>query len=154
MRRMIGRFAGRPFVAILAITLGLVNGALAQTETKRGANLSALPLAAQSNISAALGRDTSGYHAQGTSSGFTTTNPNQMLTTDFTSEGVEVHNGRMRWGMNLRSYGYRDALNVVNAVAPQASANRVEYRRGSLTEWYVTGRGAWSRDSRLNGEAE
>jgi uncharacterized repeat protein (TIGR03803 family) len=33
MIRMTGRSAGRAFVAILAITLGLVNGALAQTET-------------------------------------------------------------------------------------------------------------------------
>jgi len=30
-------------------------------------------------------------------------------------------------------------MRAVEAVAPQASLNRVEYRHGALTEWYVNG---------------
>jgi hypothetical protein len=41
--------------------------------------------------------------------------------------------------METRGYGYGDALNPVRAVAPQANANRVEYRRDGVTEWYENG---------------
>jgi hypothetical protein len=41
--------------------------------------------------------------------------------------------------MSLQAYGYGDALKAVQAVTPEANLNRVEYRRGSLTEWYVNG---------------
>ncbi|HEY6273748.1 MAG TPA: FG-GAP repeat protein, partial [Terriglobales bacterium] len=41
--------------------------------------------------------------------------------------------------MALRRYGYGDAQSAVDTVNPVAKANRVEYRRGPLTEWYVNG---------------
>jgi hypothetical protein len=41
--------------------------------------------------------------------------------------------------MALRSYGYGSALLPVSEAAPQGSANRVEFRRGALTEWYANG---------------
>jgi hypothetical protein len=41
--------------------------------------------------------------------------------------------------MALRGYGYGGALLSMSAAAPEASANRVEYRRRTLTEWYLNG---------------
>jgi len=101
--------------------------------------VSSLPAAAQAKISATLGRDMPNYFVKATGSGLEATNRGQKLTTRFTSEGMEVRNGAARWGLALRGYGYGNALATVKAVAPQASANRVEYRRGPLTEWYVNG---------------
>jgi len=36
-------------------------------------------------------------------------------------------------------YGYGGDLLKVKQAAPQAKANRVEFERGKLTEWYING---------------
>jgi len=41
--------------------------------------------------------------------------------------------------MRLLEYGYEGELRDAKAVSPHAEANRVEFRRGGLTEWYVNG---------------
>ncbi|PYM71174.1 MAG: hypothetical protein DME03_19960, partial [Candidatus Rokuibacteriota bacterium] len=102
-------------------------------------NLSDLPPAAPAQISAALGRDHSGYHALARGGGFRAENPKHSLVADFASSGVKVIVGTATWSLALRGYGYGDELQAVSAVAPQAMANRVEYQRGALTEWYLNG---------------
>ncbi len=98
-----------------------------------------LPEVAQSGISAALGRNIGDYHLQAANGGFHATNPHQNLAAHFAANGVEVRHGSSRWAMTLRSWGYGDALAKLEAVQPQASSNRVEYRRDCMTEWYVNG---------------
>jgi hypothetical protein len=98
-----------------------------------------LPVAAQAGISACLGRDASQYHARAVRGGFETTTPSQRFDTRFTAQGAAVSSGRVRWSMALEGYGYGVALQPVQVVMPQANLNRVEYRRASLTEWYVNG---------------
>src|SRR5579863_6149573 len=95
---------------------------------------------AQCSISAMMGRDIPAYQAKVTRGGrIEADNARQKLTANFTVHGVEVVSGRQNWTMVLQSYGYGDALQSVIAVAPRASSNRVEYRRGALTEWYLNG---------------
>ena len=103
------------------------------------AKLSGMPLAAQAQISAVLGRDQSSYHAVPRASGFRMENKNHRLAADFTSKGVEVRAGRASWRLALRGYGYGNELRAAVAVVPQAEANRLEYRRDGLTEWYLNG---------------
>lgn len=86
-----------------------------------------------------LGRDSVSYHAVAQGNGFHAANPNHALVADFTPQGVDLRAGTARWALALSGYGYGQALSSVTTVAPQASANRVEYRRGALTEWYVNG---------------
>jgi len=50
---------------------------------------------------------------------------------------VIVAVGDAQWVFALRAIGYGDALAPVPAAQLHASANRVEYARGTLTEWYV-----------------
>jgi hypothetical protein len=71
--------------------------------------------------------------------GLRSANPQQKLSTRFTRDAVVLTKGNARWQMSLRGFGYGNSLKIPDSVAPQASANRVEYRRGSLTEWYVNG---------------
>ena len=66
-------------------------------------------------------------------------NGNHGMSVEFTPEGVDFHQGARDWGMALRGYGYGERLHAAGALKPQARANRVEYRRGALTEWYVNG---------------
>jgi hypothetical protein len=122
---------------MLSITLTLCAGA---SDQRGSTPLASLPVAAQASISAALGRDTSQYYARAAGrGGFEAKTPSQRLDTRFTAQDVVVSSGRVRWSMALQGYGYGEALKAVQAVMPEANLNRVEYRRGSLTEWYVNG---------------
>ena len=101
--------------------------------------LSSLPADAQGPISAALGKDDPSYWAYARGGGLHAENPQHRLAMDFTTEGAQVRSRDARWELTTRAYGYGDALYPVNAAAPHISANRVEYRRGNLTEWYANG---------------
>jgi hypothetical protein len=107
--------------------------------------LASLPVAAQSTISTAIGRDQSDFHARPDSNGrFRTLNSEGQLAADFSQSGVVVRAGAQGgtgWGLAFEGYGrgrWTDSASSA-AATPQASANRVEYRRGDLTEWYVNG---------------
>ncbi len=103
------------------------------------ADLASLPLPAQAVISATLGREDTTYHAVAEGKGLHLTNPKHGLTAGFTPAGVAVKRGGARWGLTLTNYGSGTSLAPVAPATPQAIANRVEYRRGLLTEWYVNG---------------
>ena len=42
-----------------------------------------------------------------------------------------------QWGMSLRGYGYGERMQEATPATLVAADNRIEYRRGELTEWYV-----------------
>ena len=52
-------------------------------------------------------------------------------------------------GLRFAAYGRTNHLQAAGDALPVPAPDRVEYRRGSVTEWYVSGgRGAaWSRAS-------
>jgi hypothetical protein len=102
-------------------------------------SLFAVPLPVQGHISAALGRDDPRYHATARSGGFRVENRTHGLAADFTVDGVRVQAGPAHWRLSLVGYGYSDEPPAPEAVRPHAAGNRVEYRRGSLTEWYANG---------------
>jgi hypothetical protein len=101
--------------------------------------LASLPPDAQAVISSALGRDDAAYHLVADGERLQAANPEHRFSTEFTPAGVRVRIGTAQWAMRLRAVGYGAALRDVEAAAPRAAANRVEYRRGTLTEWYVNG---------------
>ncbi|HEY0547807.1 MAG TPA: PKD domain-containing protein [Pyrinomonadaceae bacterium] len=45
-----------------------------------------------------------------------------------------------RWALRLRSYGYGERAVPVERAEVATAGNRIEYRRGSLVEWYVNER--------------
>jgi hypothetical protein len=99
----------------------------------------AVPASAQEQISAVLGRDQHAFQAAVRPGGFELDNPKHRLAAEFTGAGIRLKAGTSHWGMTLQGYGYGDKLIAGSVVRPQATANRVEYRRGALTEWYVNG---------------
>jgi hypothetical protein len=104
-----------------------------------------LPLAAQSAISASLGRDDEAYHLQPAPGGFQAANPGQGLEIAWSAEGVRIRAGvggddrDNFWSLRLQAWGYGEAWQEAPHAQPQAQANRLEYRRGSLVEWYANG---------------
>lgn len=105
----------------------------------KAASLTDLPPAAQSSISAWLGRDISDYTAKRVPGGFRAGDLQRRLTTDFAADGVSVHSGTATWKMRIAAYGRGRALKRAAEVLPLVAANRVEYRRRQLTEWYLNG---------------
>jgi nucleoside-specific outer membrane channel protein Tsx len=86
-----------------------------------------------------LGKHDSSYWVHPGAQGFRGENSRHTLTADFTKQGPEIRSRNLRWSLETRAYGYGNALHSAKPVAPQANANRVEYRRDGLTEWYENG---------------
>ncbi|HXG63632.1 MAG TPA: hypothetical protein VNO70_00905 [Blastocatellia bacterium] len=69
-------------------------------------------------------------------------NPWQRLRAYFAAGSVDVlpdtgGGDPTRWRLRLSGYGRGESLRPVLAADPVAKDNRVEYARGSLTEWYI-----------------
>jgi trimeric autotransporter adhesin len=101
--------------------------------------LSALPLAAQGPVSAALGVANPAYMVKASGTGFQGVSPRQRLGVRFESSGVLVDSGTLRAGLSLRAVGYGGSRQAVGDARPSASANRVIYARTGLSEWYANG---------------
>ena len=129
----------KSFWNVLAMSLAVSGLSVPALAAKSASGLSTLPPDAQGPISAALGKNDSGYWVRRSAAGFRAENPAQALVAEFTRDGADVHSGNLRWGLEMQGYGYGDAPRPVKAVAPTATANRVEYRRDALTEWYENG---------------
>jgi trimeric autotransporter adhesin len=129
------------FSFFLALSLSIAAYATASEQNRTG--LASLPADAQSSISAALGHDLPGYGVRARGASLEAENALQKLTVDFTATGVRFHTSNATsnatWKMALRGYGRGSDMQTVAVTAPQASGNRVEYGRGSVTEWYVNG---------------
>lgn len=100
---------------------------------------SSLPAAAKFSISATLGRDQRAYHAMRANEGWQMENAEHGLHASFTTHGMDLRNRSARFGLRLTGFGRGARLAAVAAAMPDAKANRIAYRRGSVTEWYVNG---------------
>jgi len=124
----------RVAIAVLGCVLTGVGSTLAVP-----ANQETLPLPAQAAISGVLGRDNRAYHATSQGQALHMTNPRHGLAVELTEAGVQVRHGGAHVDLAWRGYGYGTVPSPGPAVAPVARDNRVEYRRGAVTEWYVNG---------------
>jgi hypothetical protein len=85
---------------------------------------SRVPADLRAAASATIGSDEARYHVRRSGTGFVATSG--ALTSRFGTRGVRVG------AVTFRLAG-------ASAVAPVAAGNRVEYRHGGITEWYVNG---------------
>ena len=140
--------AARLGIAAAAVLIFAVLPLHAQTEKVRpaGAGSSAktladLPPAALPAISSALGHDDARYAARKTADGYSAQNAANHLAAHYSAKGVGVRSQNANLGFEFQGWGYGEhpANKDKAAVAPRVNANRVEYRRGALTEWYVNG---------------
>jgi hypothetical protein len=100
-----------------------------------------IPMGAQSVVSATLGKADRGYRAKASAQGYATENPANHLAAQYGVNGVEirVQNSNLDFEFQGWGYGERRVHQNKAAIAPVVNANRVEYRRGALTEWYING---------------
>ena len=64
-------------------------------------------------------------------------NNQQRLSLEFRQSEARLTNALGRVSLFVKGYGYGDRLLTPTPVRPTVAENRVEYRRGDLTEWYV-----------------
>ncbi len=139
--------AARLGIAAAAVLISAVLPLQAQTETVRAAAdsskkaLADLPPAVLPVISSVLGRDDAQYGMQKTAGGYSAQNGANHLVAHYAAKGVEIRSQNADWGFEFQGWGYGEHPANKNkaAIAPSVNANRVEYRRGALTEWYVNG---------------
>jgi hypothetical protein len=124
-----------------ALSRDLVGGRSASLPTvpsHRG--LTSLPLAAQGPVSGALGANRATYRVSTPAAGVAlANNPAQRLQSRFERSGASISAGAIHVGLRLRSIGYGRSGAAVADVAPVVRANRVDYARAGLSEWYVNG---------------
>ena len=101
--------------------------------------LSDLPIEAQATISAVLGRDQRAYHAWPEGEAIHLINTRHGLKAVLTAAGVELESAGTRLRLRLRAVGRGAKLEALAPASPKATANRIEYQRTALTEWYVNG---------------
>jgi len=91
-------------------------------------------------LAATLGRREKTYHFTKAPGGiYNADTPSKQFTARFGETGVSVQPWAHTHPVELRltQIGYGDQLAPVAQAAVQAEANRIEYRRGTVVEWYV-----------------
>ncbi|UZR27706.1 InlB B-repeat-containing protein [Methylococcus mesophilus] len=71
---------------------------------------------------------------------YTALNPDNRMALNFDGDGLEIAPGGKprdwRWSMKLTGYGTSGHLQPIVKAEVSASGQRLEYRRGAVTEWY------------------
>jgi len=100
-----------------------------------------IPAGARSVVSATLGKADKAYRAKSSGQGYTTENPANHLAAQYAADGVKIRLQNANLDIEFQGWGYGKpgVKEDQAAVAPLVDTNRVEYRRGALTEWYVNG---------------
>lgn len=118
---------------------------LAPQATTPASDIIDLPAAAQGAISAAIGSDDPNYHFNMVSSLADGTNTWQTahdlhgFNSDLSAQGAVIDTGADRLMLSLSAYGCGADLRQAGKAVLQASANRIQYVREEVTEWYVNG---------------
>ena len=132
-------------LAVLLVFLADMGGiSRAQAATAAQPSLTApaeIPTGAKSVVSATLGKADEAYRAKRSGQGYATENPANHLAAQYAADGVKIRFQNANLELEFQGWGYgKTGVKEGQAViAPFADANRVEYRRGPLTEWYVNG---------------
>jgi len=66
-------------------------------------------------------------------------NAAQQLSVEFDHSEVRLNHADGSVNFHLTGYGYGDRLQTPAPATLSANGNRMEYRRGELTEWYLNG---------------
>jgi hypothetical protein len=79
------------------------------------------------------------YHALPVEGGYRLANPAQGLAAQAIDAGLTIETGASQWSLRLAGWGYGSNVQPLEPAEPRAEGNRLEYRHGAATEWYVNG---------------
>src|SRR5690606_21256517 len=98
-----------------------------------------MAIAAAGAASAAIGSFDPSFHATGEAGSLVVTNQAQEFSARLDRNGFLVQAGTSSWGLSLTGIGRGAVLAAPDSGTLDSAANRVEARRGLLTEWYANG---------------
>jgi hypothetical protein len=98
-----------------------------------------LPLADQVAISSTIGRDNPAFFGHAAPGKIAMQAAAGTMKVIFTADGIRFSSSAEDWRLQLTGYGRAQQIVTAIKVTPSGQANRVEYRRGTLTEWYENG---------------
>jgi hypothetical protein len=107
--------------------------------------LATLPLAARLAVSRELGGQLARFEVSRSAGGYAARNAANRFTASFGEAGATITTaGRARASIELQAIGFGTALRAVPGAAQplveaERGANRVEYRRAGVTEWFANG---------------
>ena len=111
----------------------------AKVSTQQSQQNASLSARTQAQMAALIGRDNPAYHIQSHAGGFRMASKTSNVTGEFMADRAMFKQQDSSWGMTLRGIGYGEKLQALQRTQPQGRKNRVEYRRGRVTEWYANG---------------
>jgi hypothetical protein len=126
-----------PIRPLLVPALGLVS--LFATRAQAGPAEPEVPVSAEGVLSAALGRDDARYASTPARAGFTAANPRQGFRVEYGADGPTLTTGEHTLALRLAGLGRGALVSPVDAAEPRAAANRLEYVRSGIAEWYANG---------------
>lgn len=101
-------------------------------------NRSPLPNSLLPAVAKSFGRDDPSYHINSVDNTHSATTPRQGLETEFGAEGVFFKTDDDSLKLELSKLGRADQLSSVDQISQVvAEDNRLQYKRGNVTEWYV-----------------
>lgn len=112
---------------------------LHDSSVSQNQNIEDQPLGLQYSISATLGLREVGYHPVKAANDWTIDNPKQDYSAKISEAGFMVSAGEARLGLKLLSIGYGTQQTQLPEPVVEHQDNRLDYVRGSTTEWLVNG---------------
>jgi hypothetical protein len=131
----LGALDGAALVILAAAVWSQSTASTASQRKPSRPRVARIPTAAQGAISAALGYEQASYRVRG----LRADNSTQRFGAAFSHDGVRIASGSARVRFRLLSYGRDSAMRVARRVSPRVSANRVDYARPGVDEWYANG---------------
>jgi hypothetical protein len=101
--------------------------------------VAALPLDAQTTISADIGQSEAGYHFVATEDGYTVRTAASGTSVYLSADSARIEAGDLAWNLRLQGWGYGGVQNLNGQSELTVAENRAEYRYLGLSEWYVNG---------------
>ena len=127
-------------VALLttAVVVGGVSPARGGVSSGSSAGPGSVSALARSTVSATVGRGQSAYRVRKAVGGLRVVNGRAGLSASFSPVGVSVRAGRSVVGFGFEGMG-RGSVSPLPSSPAVAVANRVVFRHGAVTEWWVNG---------------
>ncbi len=136
--RLAPAVAGWSGVGAAAAVHALVSGVSNSTTTAESSSAS-VPTAARYAVSESLGKTDPAYAVTASGDGYAASNATNQYTATVDAGGLRVSTGSDAWSLTVSGIGYGDSLQALGSATATATANRVEYDYGGVSQWFVNG---------------
>ncbi|WP_337175262.1 Ig-like domain repeat protein [Paludisphaera sp.] len=114
-------------------------GPMPPAEVAGASGPTSLPLGLQYAASETIGASDTAYAMAADGGGFALSNPTNAYAARVDAGGFSVFAGADSWSLTVSGVGYGGATTPLGSGVATATANRVEYDYGAVSQWFVNG---------------